>query len=190
MKILGSIFIAFITLAFLGGSVIALCESGQININTASASDLEELYGIGPAKSQAIVNYRETKKFGAIDDLINVNGIGEVTLSNIKNQGLACMGEDVETTKDIEPEETTEEVNEVENPNVEEKAQESKENFVEPLKFETIALNNPKDIKSYENSEKTRESYALYGFITFSILIVSLLVVKNVREKRYKNEFM
>ncbi|MDP3987497.1 MAG: helix-hairpin-helix domain-containing protein [Nanoarchaeota archaeon] len=190
MKILGLIFIAFITLAFLGGSVIALCESDQININTASASELEELYGVGPAKSQAIVNYRETKSFETLDDLINVNGIGEVTLSNIKNQGLACIGEDGETTEDIEPEKTDKEVKEVENPNIDEKVQESKEKVLEPLTFETIALNNPKDIKSDENSEKTGESYALYGFIAFSILIVSLLVMKNVREKRYKNEFM
>ena len=50
--------------------------------------ELDALSGIGLVKAQAII---DTRPFSSIDDLINVNGIGEVTLNNIKLQGLACI---------------------------------------------------------------------------------------------------
>lgn len=68
--------------------VVASCNSGQININSASLSKLDELDGIGKVKAQAIIDGRD---FASVDDLINVHGIGEVTLDKIKNQGLACV---------------------------------------------------------------------------------------------------
>ncbi len=56
-----------------------------ININTASAIDLELLPGIGPSKAQAIVDYRETYgKFKAISEIDNVSGIGPATFERLK----------------------------------------------------------------------------------------------------------
>ncbi len=58
-----------------------------INVNTASAQELEALNGIGPVKAQAIVEYR--KQHGAFkntDDLINVPGIGDKTAETLKDQ--------------------------------------------------------------------------------------------------------
>ncbi|MDR2213555.1 MAG: ComEA family DNA-binding protein [Pseudomonadales bacterium] len=54
----------------------------QVNINQADAETLADvLVGVGPAKAQAIVEYREEHgPFQAVDDLIEVNGIGEATL--------------------------------------------------------------------------------------------------------------
>ena len=61
-------------------------ETGTININTASAGQLAEfLPGIGEKKAALIVEYRElTGGFAAVDELINVDGIGEKTLENIR----------------------------------------------------------------------------------------------------------
>lgn len=49
-----------------------------ININTASASVLDQLWGIGPATAENIINYRESKgDFKQIEEIKNVNGIDE-----------------------------------------------------------------------------------------------------------------
>jgi competence protein ComEA len=62
-------------------------EAGQdlVNINTASAEELDNLPGIGPTIAQRIVEYREANgSFQTIDDLMNVSGIGPSTFENIK----------------------------------------------------------------------------------------------------------
>ena len=52
-----------------------------ININTAPASELMQLDGIGEVRAQAIVQYREEHgSFKSLDELVNVKGIGEKTL--------------------------------------------------------------------------------------------------------------
>ncbi|MEK6264012.1 MAG: helix-hairpin-helix domain-containing protein [Clostridium sp.] len=53
-----------------------------ININTAEKEQLNTLTGIGDVKSDAIIKYREENGgFKSVDELINVGGIGEKTLS-------------------------------------------------------------------------------------------------------------
>jgi competence protein ComEA len=55
-----------------------------ININLASATELEQLPGVGPATAKAIIVYRE--KYGAfntVEDLLKVRGIGPAKLSEI-----------------------------------------------------------------------------------------------------------
>lgn len=57
-----------------------------ININTATADELAAfLPGIGDTKAHRIVEYRETSGgFDSVDELINVKGIGEKTLENLR----------------------------------------------------------------------------------------------------------
>ncbi|MFZ7343522.1 ComEA family DNA-binding protein [Avibacterium volantium] len=54
----------------------------KLNINTATASDIQRsLVGIGAKKAEAIVEYREKHgKFTAIEQLLEVQGIGKATL--------------------------------------------------------------------------------------------------------------
>ena len=66
----------FITL-FLLSSISAICEDGQIDINSASLEELDELYGIGPAKAQAIIDARP---YNSVDELVNAYGIGEANV--------------------------------------------------------------------------------------------------------------
>jgi len=67
----------------LSGAGIA---GGKININTASAAELESLPGIGPTLAQRIVDYRSTHgPFKAPEDLMNVSGIGTGRYEQIKD---------------------------------------------------------------------------------------------------------
>lgn len=62
-------------------------SSGLININTASATELEELPRVGPATAQKIVEFREANgKFTQLEDLLAIPGIGEKTLQNFEGQ--------------------------------------------------------------------------------------------------------
>jgi competence protein ComEA len=65
------------------GSAVA---GGLINVNTATATELEELPGVGEVIAQAIVDYRtENGPFTTVDQLIDVSGIGDATLENIRD---------------------------------------------------------------------------------------------------------
>jgi len=53
-------------------------QAGKLDINAASAKQLEELPGIGAELAQRIVAYREENgAFAAVEELMNVDGIGE-----------------------------------------------------------------------------------------------------------------
>lgn len=61
-------------------------SSLKVNINTATAEELEKLDGIGPAIAKRIVEYRNTNgKFLSIDEIKNVSGIGEKTFEKFKD---------------------------------------------------------------------------------------------------------
>lgn len=60
-------------------------EGALVNINTASNEELQTLQGIGPAKAEAIIAYREEQGgFQKKEDLLNVSGIGEKSFEKIK----------------------------------------------------------------------------------------------------------
>lgn len=57
-----------------------------ININSASAVELETLPGIGPSMSKRIIDYREKNgSFNSVEDLDDVEGIGPRKLESLKD---------------------------------------------------------------------------------------------------------
>lgn len=61
--------------------------SGKINVNTADATQLETLSGIGEVLAQAIIDHRDDNgPFTSVDQLMDVSGIGEATLGEIRDQ--------------------------------------------------------------------------------------------------------
>lgn len=57
-----------------------------VNLNTATATQLDALPGVGPATAKAILDYRESKgKFSKVEDLLNVTGIGAAKLAALKD---------------------------------------------------------------------------------------------------------
>ncbi|MGO4372693.1 ComEA family DNA-binding protein [Paenibacillus sp. MCAF20] len=60
-------------------------QTGKLDINRATAEELDALKGIGPAKAQAIVDDREKNgPFATVNDLLRVRGIGEKLLAGMK----------------------------------------------------------------------------------------------------------
>ena len=56
-----------------------------LDLNTATAGELETLPGIGPVMAERIIAYREANgRFSSVDDLDNVAGIGPKTLESLR----------------------------------------------------------------------------------------------------------
>ena len=59
---------------------------GRINLNTATKEELMTLSGVGEAKAEAIISYRETNgPFKAVSDIMNISGIKEGLYNKIKD---------------------------------------------------------------------------------------------------------
>jgi len=76
--------------AVLSGGVSSSAEDGKagglVNINTASAAELETLPRVGPERAREIINYRETNgPFQTIEEIQNVTGIGPSTFEGLRD---------------------------------------------------------------------------------------------------------
>jgi competence protein ComEA len=65
-----------------------------VNLNTATASDLDGIKGIGPSKAKAIIDYRSKNgSFKSVEDLKNVKGFGEKSIAKLKGELTVSGGE-------------------------------------------------------------------------------------------------
>jgi competence protein ComEA len=62
-------------------------SSGPVNLNTATAEQLEALSGVGPATAHAIITWRQQHgRFRSVQDLLQVRGIGPAKLESLRDQ--------------------------------------------------------------------------------------------------------
>ena len=74
----------------------AQAEEDRVDVNTADAQTIAQvLVGVGQAKAEAIVAYREENgRFESIEDLARVRGIGEATVK--RNESRISLGDEEE----------------------------------------------------------------------------------------------
>lgn len=59
---------------------------GLVNLNTATEAELDDLPGVGPVTAASILEWRqENGQFSSVDDLLEVRGIGEATLEDLRD---------------------------------------------------------------------------------------------------------
>ena len=69
------------------GQAATGATSTQVNLNTATASELERLPGVGPAMVARILEYRQKHGgFKKVEDLMNIQGIGEKRFLELRAQ--------------------------------------------------------------------------------------------------------
>lgn len=62
-------------------------RGGPLDLNTATAEQLDALPGIGPATAEAIISYRrEHGRFRSVEELVEVRGIGEAKLAALRSK--------------------------------------------------------------------------------------------------------
>lgn len=64
--------------------VSAQGSAGRVRINSASASELQSLPGVGPALAQRIIAERSRGRFASAEDLLRVSGIGKTKLEKMR----------------------------------------------------------------------------------------------------------
>lgn len=82
-KFFATLAVAAMLIAGIGTAQAATNFDGVVNLNTASAEQLTEIPGIGPAKAKAIIEHRSASPFKSVEDVKLVKGIGDKLFAKI-----------------------------------------------------------------------------------------------------------
>lgn len=75
-------------------TMISLSSSAGVDINQATAADLDGIKGIGPGTSARILEARQKGPFAGWNDLISrVKGIGPASAARLSGEGVTVQGE-------------------------------------------------------------------------------------------------
>jgi len=86
-----SIATAFFFIALFFIAPASRAANSCVDINTAPQEELEKIKHIGESRAKQIITLRKEKLFSSVDDLDRVVGIGPARVSDIKQEGLACV---------------------------------------------------------------------------------------------------
>lgn len=86
MKMIKKLFVVLLVCLFFGAASQTAFSFEKVNLNTATIEQLTQLSGIGPVMAERIVEFRQTRAFSSVDELILVQGIGEKTLEKLRDQ--------------------------------------------------------------------------------------------------------
>jgi competence protein ComEA len=79
------------TMAVLFALAITAPLLAEVDVNTASAAELQSIKGIGPVTAQKIIDFRnENGPFNSVQDVTRVKGVGPKTLQKMIDAGLIC----------------------------------------------------------------------------------------------------
>lgn len=68
------------------GAGTGAAVGGLVNLNSADATTLDTLPGVGPTTAESIIVWRtENGRFVSVDDLLSVPGIGDKTLESLRD---------------------------------------------------------------------------------------------------------
>ncbi len=94
-------------LSFIAFFVFSGMALAAVNLNTATKEQLDGVTGIGPAKAQAIIDYRKKNgPFKSVDELENVKGFGDKSVAKIRSEltvGAASPAKKVEVKAAVKP---------------------------------------------------------------------------------------
>jgi hypothetical protein len=171
---------------FLLSSVYAMCNSSQVDINSANLTELQEIKHVGNATATKIIAARP---FSSVNDLARVKGIGNKTyLSDILSEGLACVNKEgnnsvVEDISKVNETQTNEKINS--QVNISYNVQENVANQTQEIVNLTPISTDTQNIKSANNTETLKRNLSFYGLIAICLIFGAVFLSKRKR----KNEF-
>jgi competence protein ComEA len=84
MKALGTVLAVTLALAVAAPALAATKVTGVVNLNTATAAQLDELPGVGEKAAGRIVAYRQKTPFKRVEELVKVKGFGKKKFEKLK----------------------------------------------------------------------------------------------------------